>query len=226
MRKTEYVREKNRQKLGEEDGRGDSGDGGPVAEGLDHASHAKACGAVLLGDGGAVGEGSVDEDGDVSLVLGDGDDGLVEGFPAAVANELVVVGCIVVVIATADLIPAATADDVADLILVARVVVEVVLVGVGVHVGTVQPDAWPEGEGAADQDEGQDAGGAWSSGLVGGDGTAGVVSTAGEVGLGAGAASGATAYIRSSGAASEGLVRWWRINIWMCRGELTIRRCS
>lgn len=194
-----YV-ERSRRKLDEEDGRSDCGHGGPVAEGLDHAPHAKACGTVLLGDGGAVGEGSVDEDGDVSLVLGDGDDGLVESLPAAVADELVIVGGIVVVVASANLVSAASANNVADFILVARVVVEVVLVGVGVHVCAIQPDAGPEGEGAAYQDEGEDAGaGASVSGSVGSDGTAGVVSTAGEVGLGAGAASGGTAYIRSSG---------------------------
>lgn len=202
-----YVERRSRRKLDEEDGRGDCGHGRPVAEGLDHAPHAKACRTVLLGDGGAVGEGSVDEDGDVSLVLGDGDDGFVESLPAAVADELVVVSGIVVVVASANLVSAASTHDVADLILVARVVVEVVLVGVGVHVGAVQPDAGPEGEGAADQDEGEDAGaGASVSGSVGSDGTTGVVSTAGEVGLGAGAASGATAYIRSSGAAGEELV--------------------
>lgn len=186
--------------LDEKDGRGDCGHSGPVAEGLDHAPHAKACGTVLLGDSGAVGEGSIDEDGDVSLVLGDGDDGLVESLPAAVADELVVVGGIVVVVASANLVSAASANNVADFILVARVVVKVVLVGVGVHIGTVQPNAGPEGEGAAYQDEGEDTGaGASVSGSVGSDGTTRVVSTAGEVGLGAGATSGATAYIRSSG---------------------------
>lgn len=202
-----YVERRSRRKLNEEDSRGNCGHGRPVAEGLNHAPHAKACGTVLLGDSGTIGEGSVDEDGDVSLVLGDGDDGLVEGLPAAVADELVVVSGIVVVVASANLVSAASAHDVADLILVARVVVEVVLVGVGVHVCAVQPDAGPEGEGAAYQDEGEDAGaGASVSGSVGSDGTAGVVSTAGEVGLRAGAASGATAYIRSSGAAGEELV--------------------
>jgi hypothetical protein len=143
-----------------------------------------------------------------SLVLGDGDDGLVEGLPAAVADELVVVSGIAVVVAAADLVLAATADDVTDLIPVARVVVEVVLVRVGVHVCAVEPDAGPEGEGAADQDEGEDAStGASISRSVGGDGAAGVVSTAGEVGLGAGATSRATAYIRSSGAANGGSLK-------------------
>lgn len=136
--------------LNQEDCGDDGGKHRPEAGCLGQGLQAAGGGGVFARDGGAVGEGAVDENCRGAVDLGDVDNRFVEGVVAAIADELVVVRGRVVVVASADSVAGAAANDIAGLVRPARRVVEAVRVIVVVHVRAVQPDAGPEGDGGAE----------------------------------------------------------------------------
>ena len=121
-----------------------------------------------------VGKGTVDEKRSVRSNV---DDALVQAVIAAIADETVQVRGIIVVVASANGVLSAAADDVASLVLVGGLVMITVLVGIVVHVGAVQPETGPEGESTSDEDEGKDAGTTSTTSPVRSGSTTAVVST-------------------------------------------------
>lgn len=178
-------KKKSRQKqtfsnLCEKDGDEYGSNGRPETHQLNNVPQASSARILPVG-GRAIGKTTVDEDGPGSVDVGNVDNALVERVVAAVSNEAVVVRSVVVIVATADIIRAASAENVSRLIATAGLVVVVVWMVVGVHVRAVQPDAGPEREGGTSEDgKWQDARGAPAAGAVGSRRTTSIISATAE----------------------------------------------
>jgi len=199
--------------LDQVDSRSDGSDGRPETKGLDHNPH--SCTVVVIGlvlvvglvlERGAWGQSTIDQNVSGSVDLGDIDDALVQAVVASITDQLL--ECRVVLLAGADTVFGATANDGLALVLIGSLVVVLVVVRVVVGVGAAQPETGPESESGTTEQQGRSETAARASGPVRGASTTSVeASTLTEARLGARA--------RETGAAGS------RAGLGVCRSAAT-----
>lgn len=135
--------------LDEQDGSHDSSDSGPEAQRLGECDctvevHLVQI-LVVCRHGSSVGEGAVDDNLGGAVDIRDGDHGLVQLLVVTILDQLVIEVLIVNVVASANAILGADADDVALLVASRARITVAVAVGVRVVVCAVGPESGVEG---------------------------------------------------------------------------------
>lgn len=156
---------------------------GPVAECSDHGSSRSAVFVVVAIENSIIGQSAIDKDRLSTVNLWDIDYGLVECFIAAASDELFEVWGAIRVVACAVLVPRASTQNRAFLVLIASLIVVGTRIREGVHVCAVEPHTRPKRESGTSHWVGSDSSGTRGAGLERPYWTTGIITSVGEGGL-------------------------------------------
>lgn len=172
--------------LCEEDSDENRSNNGPEAEHLSSVSQTSRARIWAVGCC-TIWKAAIDEKGRSAIDVGNVNNALVERGVAAISDKAVIVRRVIVVIATANIVRAASAENISRLVTTARLIVEVVRLVIGVHPRAVQPDSGPDGESSSTSKESKRDNTTWAcdAGAVGSCCTTTIVSATAVCRLGA-----------------------------------------